>query len=726
MGKTAPAALFAILVALSPPASSADWSDWRGPERDGRSPERGLPERWSPGGENLAWKVPMGGRSTPIVLADRVYLQTAVGEGATRQERVVCLDANTGRVLWEHRFNVYSSDVPPHRVGWASPVGDPVTGHVYAFGVGGTLLALDAEGRLLWERSLAEDFGLITTHGGRTVSPVLEGDTVIVSGLSSGWGAHARGAHRFFAFDKRTGETVWLSAPGGRPFDTTYSPPITTIVDGMRLLIAGGSDGAAHAMKALTGETVWSYPISKRGLNTGVVIHGGNAIVTHSEENLDGNEMGLMAAVDLRARGAVGKDQVRWAVTGFLGGFASPVVDGDRFYHVDNGANLAAFDAVTGKRLWMHNLGTIQKASPVLADGKLYVGSENGRFFILRPGPKSVEVLDEDALGPESAPEAIMASAAVSRGRIFLVSETATYCIGPKSPAHTRGASAKPTEAPKAGPVAHVQVVPAELTLVPGTATRVRARSFDAQGRLVGEEPAPTWAVEKLRGTVAADGTFTPAADSAGDAGTVTASLGGVTGAAHVRVVAPLPWSFDFQSMKVVPPTWISATGKYAAREIEGNGVLVKLADNPFTKRGRIYMGRSDWSDYTVEVDVLSKEQRRQMGDGGVVAQRYSLVLFGNHQRLELQSWQPETVRTATLPFPWKPDTWYRLKLRVANQADGTTRVQGKAWAAAGPEPDAWLVDRIEKSPNRQGSPGLYADAGVEVFFDNLKVTPNP
>ena len=133
--------------------------------------------------------------------------------------------------------------------------------------------------------------------------------------------------------------------------------------------------------------------------------------------------------------------------------------------------------------------------------------------------------------------------------------------------------------------------------------------------------------------------------------------------------------------MKAVPPTWISATGKYAAREIEGNGVLVKLADNPFTKRGRIYMGRSDWSDYTVEADVLSKEQRRQMGDAGVVAQRYSLVLFGNHQRLELQSWQPETARTVTVPFAWKPDTWYRLKLRVENQADGKHARSGQGLA---------------------------------------------
>src|SRR6185295_5841970 len=126
---------------------------------------------------------------------------------------------------------------------------DPATGNVYALGVGGHLLALSSAGKVLWERSLGEDFGIVTTHGGRTVSPVVEGDLVIVSGITSGWGDQAKGAHRFMAFDKATGDAVWVASPGGRPFDTTYSPPVVTAIDGTRLLIAGGSDGTVHAMK---------------------------------------------------------------------------------------------------------------------------------------------------------------------------------------------------------------------------------------------------------------------------------------------------------------------------------------------------------------------------------------------------------------------------------------------------------------------------------------------
>ena len=138
-----------------------------------------------------------------------------------------------------------------------------------------------------------------------------------------------------------------------------------------------------------------------------------------------------------------------------------------------------------------------------------------------------------------------------------------------------------------------------------------------------------------------------------------------------------------------------------------------------------MFLGPSDWSDYTIQVDVRATEKRRQMGDAGVVAQRYSLVLFGNHQRLELQSWQPETARTVSVAFPWNGDAWYRLKLRVENLPDSKVRIRGKAWPAKEAEPEAWSVERVDPIPNLQGSPGLYANAPFEVFFDNLKVRPN-
>ena len=720
--------LFLISGPFQHASSRSDWPEWRGPARDGISQEKNLPARWSPKGENLAWKAPYGGRSAPVVLGDRLFLQNGAGKGGTLQERVMCLNADTGKLLWEYKFNVFLSDVPPHRVGWASPAADPATGNVYAYGVGGMFVALSADGKLLWDRSLTEEFGMWTTHGGRSVSPVIEGDLVIISGPTEGWGEQAPRRHRFIAFDKKTGETVWVSTPGGRPFDTTYSPPIITNVNGTRLLIAGTGDGAVHALKPRTGEPVWKYEMSKRGINTGVVIKGTNVIVSHSEENLDSSEMGLLASVDATAKGALGKDQTKWAVRGFQGGFSSPVLDGDRIYQIDNGANVFAFNVNTGKELWKQNLGTIQKSSPVLADGKLYVGTENGKFFILKPGPTGCEILDEDQLGTEAVPEAIIASVAVSRGRIFLVSDTATYCIGKKSaalPAPDQAQDMTPSNAP----VTYVQVVPTEIVIKPGDKVQFHARAFDAQGRFIREETA-AWSLDGIRGAFQGNGQFTASTDQAAQSGRVKAVVGGengIAGYARVRVFPPLPISENFDSItgENPPAPWVNATGKFLVREMDGTKILVKKADQPIFKRGRAFIGPSNWSDYTIEADVRATEKRRQMGDAGVVAQRYALVLFGNHQRLELESWQPETERTVQAPFAWKADTWYRLKLQVENLPDGKVRARGKAWAVGAPEPSEWLIEKIDTIPNRQGSPGIYADAPFEVFFDNVKVVSN-
>ena len=88
-----------VILLLAVSAAASDWADWRGPARDGVSAEKGLPSKWSTGGENLAWKVPYGGRSAPIVMNNRVFIQNTAGKGETEQERVMCFDADTGKLL---------------------------------------------------------------------------------------------------------------------------------------------------------------------------------------------------------------------------------------------------------------------------------------------------------------------------------------------------------------------------------------------------------------------------------------------------------------------------------------------------------------------------------------------------------------------------------------------------------------------------------------------------
>jgi outer membrane protein assembly factor BamB len=722
-----------LLATAAGEAAAADWSEWRGPARDGVSHEKSLPSSWSPAGENLAWKAPYGGRSTPVVMGNRVYLFNPVGRGEQLQERLICLNADTGKMLWERRFNVYLSDVPPHRIAWASPVADPATGNVYVMGGGGHLVAMSgADGKVLWERSLGEEFGLLTTHGGRTVTPLIDRDLLITSGVMFSWGSHHRGLHRWMAFDKQTGEVVWTSAPGARPYDTTYAAPIIADINGTRLLIQGASDGWVHALKPQTGEPVWKIEVSKRGLNTGVVVKGTTAIITHSEENLDSSEMGMIAALDASLKGELKMSQLKWHTFGWQGGFSSPVLGGDQLYQIDNGANLAAFDVNTGRRLWLQNLGTIQKASPVLADGKLYVGTENGKFFIVEPSATGAKILDADQLGTEQQPEAIIASVAVSDGRIFLVTDANLYCIGKKSRTRARLGEEKDWFVESHSPVervAHVQVVPAEVLLRPGESVRFRVNFFDAQGNrlnIARGAATPAWALDKLNGKV--DGAqYTAGTESVVQTGEVRATVGGVVGTARVRVVPPLPWEENFEgAVNIFPQHWTNTGMKFITREVDGRKVLVKTTEgSSLLSRARAYMGPVDFSNYTIEADLLATQRRRQVGDAGVIAQRYSLTLFGNAQKLELTPWQPETERVASVPFEWKTDTWYRMKLRVENLPGGRVLARGKVWPAGQPEPAAWTVERTDPLGNRLGSPGIFGSALAEIYFDNLKVYPN-
>lgn len=711
---------------------AADWPEWRGPARDGRSVEKNLPEKWSLAGENLVWKAPYGARSSPIVQGGRVYLQNGAGKGETLQERVLALDANTGKLLWEYKWNVYMSDVPPHRIAWSSPAADPVTGNIYAMGANGTLVGLTAAGKPLWQRSLVEDYGLFTTHGGRTITPIIDGDLVIVGAIASTWGTMANRSHRMLAFDKRTGETVWVSTPGGRPYDTAYSNPVITTVNGMRLMVAGLGDGSIVGVKPQTGEPVWRMHVAKRGINASPAVHGNMVIFSHGDENLEGNVMGLIGAIDAGGKGELDVKTLKWGHQGFEAGYSSPVVDGDRLYSVDNNSNLVAFDVETGRELWKKTLGTMMKGSPTVADGKIYAGTESGKFYILRPHNERVEVLSEVQLpvsqtGLYSAgtPEPVLSAPAVANGRVYFVSTDTLYCIGPKTPKATP--SSMPAPLPKGeGAVAWVQVRPAEALLKPGGSAQFRAFSYDAQGRLLREESA-TWTLDKLEGDLAS-GRLTAPKSNKGQAGLVKATVGAVTGEARVRVTPVPEWSEDFESYAAdaVPPNWISAvTGKYKVVDLEGGKVLQKPPDETLFRRMRVFFGPNDLHDYTMEADVRSPERRRQLGDVGIFAQRYGLVLFGTGQRLEIQPWQPETARTLAAPFQWEKDTWYRLKLRVDNLPGGKTRVRGKAWKRGEAEPDAWLLDKTDPIGNREGSPGVFGDAQFGVYYDNLKVTAN-
>ena len=456
----------------------------------------------------------------------------------------------------------------------------------------------------------------------------------------------------------------------------------------------------------------------------------------------------MLAAVPAASKGTLTDKDARWLVRGVQAGYASPVSDGERIYVLDNGGVLFAFDVKTGKQLWHQTLGTIAKASPVLADGKLYIGTENtgdagGKFYIIRPHADRAEILDQDWLGTPQKSELIIASPIVARGRIYVTSMDALYAIGPKRrpherlpdgrqqrPARRRAASAARTRGDAAG----------DANRADHQARRVnradRARPFDANGNAVANPGAATWTLEDLKGTVA-DGKFTPDAAAGAQAGTVKATVGiDQRCGSHPGDSRPAV-DLRLRGAGETPPAhWINATGKFAVRDGRRQQGAGEARGEPVRfRQAHASVLRADRTSATTRSRRTSARwrSRRQMGDVGIVAQRYEMVLFGNHQRLELQPWQPEVA--ADDEGGLHVETGHLVR-DEARSADARRRHRCGPEARCGrkvkPEPAAWTIERIDPIGSLKGSPGIYADAmnsapsgGSEMYYDNIKVYRN-
>ncbi len=702
-----------------------DWPSWRGPNQNGASTETGLISTWSVDGENLIWKADIVGRSTPIVMNGRVYVIGRVGEGLTRQEQVACFDAQTGKMLWEHRINVFQTTVPFTRVGWTSLEGDPETGNVYASGVGGMFICYNRDGKILWQRSLSEEFGRFSGYGGRTHTPLVDENLVIMSMNYTGWGEHAAMGFRMLAFDKRTGELVWIAPIPNRPLDTNYASPTITTINGQRLLIVGGADGSIHAFKVRTGEHVWEFKLSKGAINVSLVAEGDRIYACHSEENFDNSSMGRVVCINGAGAGDITKTHELWRADNVEVGYASPALHGGMLYVVDNSANLICLEAATGKRLWLHSLGTVGKGSPVWADGKLFATEVNGRFHILKPSATECQSLDVENLSTKEGRYAeIYGSPAIAYGRIYFTTEAGLYCIGDKNAKFTVTATAAAAAIANstAGAPAHLQVVPAEVLVKPGEKIKFRVRAFDSKGNFVREVKAG-WSLTNLSGRFSLAGEFTVDKNSRADAGIIIAKVENLEAKARVRVIPELPLSEDFESSEVgkYPAYFVGASNKFEVQVRDGNKVLVKPPAAVGLNRSDISLGPPTMKNYTIQADVLGKKERRQMPDVGLIANRYTLDLMGL-QRLQIRVWSAELLNSKTIDFKFEPDVWYTMKMRV-DQIGGKSIVKGKVWPRAEKEPEAWTITMEDALPNPEGSPGLYGYSPVEILYDNVKIT---
>ncbi len=745
-------AMFTVAAPASWHASANDWPYWRGPEQTGMSREPSVVTSWSQDATNQLWKVPIGGRSTPILMDGRLYMIGPAGDGECQRERVVCLDADTGAVIWEHRFNVFHTDIVAVRLGWTAVVGDPETGNVYAHTTGGEMVCFNRDGKILWKHSLTEEFARSSGYGGRLHTPIIDEDRVIISMIFilTGWDTGKKKAgHRYLAFDKRTGEMVWWSQPGGKPLDTTYSVPAVAVIDGKRMLIAGNADGSAYGMMARTGEKVWSFKLSKRGLNTSIVVDGKYAYLSHSEENIEGTEMGSVVCLDASKTGDLAETGVVWRRDGLAVGYASPAIANGRLYVATNSANLFCLDAMTGEEYWDYNLGTAMKGSPtVTADGVIYVGDVQGRFHILKDDGDSCRSLDAKHLTrADGAIVELNGSPIVSNGRVYFMTAYHTYCLGDLG--KKVGPVAIPpmppeTKSPEGGIVPVFRLVPAEVTLAPGESVKFETRMFDTLGRfqaVVGSDNAETnaFAVKGLNGTVAKDGTFTAGSQNVFSSGTVTFKQAQKQTAARIRISPKLPIHETFDGMKAGtrPPGWVGLDAKSVLVEKDGSVMLQKLAKSPSAKymRMRSFSGPPLPANYTVEAEIMGQAKvgrRPRLPDMGLINCRYKLILLGDKQLVRLVSYSPIPRIQKDVPFSWGPDVWFQTKLRVEIK-DGKGLIRGKVWPKDQPEPAAWTVEMVDPCPNLEGSPGLYgysagtsaSKPGASVFYDNYRVYLN-
>ncbi|MHC4167994.1 MAG: PQQ-binding-like beta-propeller repeat protein, partial [Planctomycetota bacterium] len=507
-------------------AVAGDWPGWRGPLSDGVSYESGLPD--SAGA--VLWRIPYGGRSTPVISNGRIYAINLAGQGVMEQERVLSVDLRTGRRLWEHRFNVFHTDIPNSRVGWASPVIDVETGNVYAHGVQGMFFCFSRDGGILWSRSLTETLGRISGYGGRTHTPIVDEDRVVISFLNSSFGSQARGGHRYLALDKLTGEILWWSEPGGKPLDTTYSMPVVSIVGGQRLLIAGNADGGIYAMQARTGKPVWGFQLSQRGINSSVVAEGNRVYACHSEENHDSTAMGRVVCIDATGRGDVTKTHEVWRQDDIPAGYASPAIHRGRLYVASNFGVLYCFDADTGRELWRHTYGRVGKGSPVIADGKIYVAGVNGIFAIIEDAGDTARALNVIKLHAEEGPA----------GEIF--GSPGRESTGPREAELL--ARAKESVPEGAAVPALLQIRPGEILAKPADTVEFSAGIYDKDGRFL-KTVRPEWSYRGRGGTISSEGGFKAVAN-AGNIGTIAAKLGGLSATARVRIGPELPIAEDF------------------------------------------------------------------------------------------------------------------------------------------------------------------------------------
>lgn len=366
-----------------------DWPQWMGPNRDGVWRETGIIDKFPEGGPPVLWRTPIrGGYSGPSIIGDRVFITDKVlnedqhiqvdpfdRTPATSVERVLCLHAGTGEILWKDEYPcVYTISYA------AGPRTTPAfsDGLIYALGAEGDLRCLNAEsGKLVWAKNFKQEFALKETPvWGFSSNPLIDGDKLILIGGGEGTGV--------VAYHKKTGALIWKALSGKGEHGMGYSSPVIYEVGGTRQLIIYHPRGVA-SLNPETGKLYWELPFeSQKGL----------AVVT---PRLDANRLFVCAFYDgafmLKLDPSRPAASVLWERGGsnekdtdaLHGIFVTPVFKGDTIYGADSYGEYRAIDAANGDRIWQTFEPTTASKRP-MRWGSCFTIEHGNRYVMFSEG----------------------------------------------------------------------------------------------------------------------------------------------------------------------------------------------------------------------------------------------------------------------------------------------------------------------------------------------------
>jgi outer membrane protein assembly factor BamB len=406
-----------IALFVSGAAVAADWPQWRGPQRNSVSQEKGLLKQWPENGPKLLWQVNDAGAgySTPSVVGERLYLLGNNGDSEFVQARAVA----DGKVLWTVPVGKVGN--PEQRPAYPGARSTPtVEGDVlYALGSDGDLACMQtADGKVRWKKSLRTDFGGKPGTWAYSESPLVDGDKLVVTP----GGADAT----IVALNKSSGEVVWKSAiPGGD--NAGYASVVAIDAAGKKQYVQFLEKGLV-GIDAETGKFLWRYEHSAKGSPANIPTP-----VARGELVYSATSMGGVGLVKLSPAGDSVKAEEVYFEKKLPHAIGGSIVIGDHLYGTTNSAMMCV-EFATGKEKWSDR--GIGAASLLLADGRLYLHGEKGEVALVEPSPDGYR--EKGRFTPPDAPNVGQTKAwaypVVANGRLYVRDADVLWCYDVRDP----------------------------------------------------------------------------------------------------------------------------------------------------------------------------------------------------------------------------------------------------------------------------------------------------